>query len=405
MGKTMNKDDVLYRAKIATFDIREIGRISGKPINTAVRSAVDDAKKATKAGTMKDGEGKIGTIEGHLFLRIKAGSSHEDDFLLAKNFVGAAVPVVHDQAYQNKVNTYIQVRTAAYDQLVNGEKAIKARLTTLEQMLGVAQGQADEAKRGGFGMNNPGDRAANTLRQAIALAHEAEQLFQDEVHAPFETHRSFAAPDGVDGQDIAEYSKSYYLTKFRPKYGKADEYRKLCQTTVAMIRAAAKNARNFADRAGEVKVNAVSMAQELEGLAAGEVKAMTKVWGLQAVDSVQRAIEGDIVRLNETRETPNIPAAEIETLTARYLQTSNERMVAMKNSYSRLQKHVAKMGEIVASLSGIPKDQLKVAEVKEAIKAVDTHSKTMAKYVKTVEGHMKLAGTAYVSMKKEAAKV
>lgn len=403
MVKTMNKDDVLYRATIANFSISEIGRISGKPINGAVKTAIDNAKKATKAGTMKAGEGKIGTIDGHLYLRIKDGSSHEDDFLIVKNYTVPGVGPVRDGAYLRKVADYIQIRTDAFNKLATGEKAIKTILGQLTRILEMVEGNTEEAKRGQYGMETPADRAAKHLKDAIGLGNDAQRTFDDEVHAPFSLHRDYAAPEGVDNADIAEYSRSFYLTKWRPKYGTALEYNKLCQTTIGQIRAEAKNARNFTQNANEANANYTSMIQEQLNLAQGEVRAMTEVWGLQKVDTVAPAVEKDILNLITMRKNTVLAEDERQTLIGRYLQTSNERMVQMANSHKRLQKHVTKMDEIVQKTKAIPKDQLKLAAVKDAVKGIAEANKAMASYVKDCGAHMKLALGSYAKMKKEAA--
>ena len=405
MAKTMKKEDVLYRKDVATFDVKEISKISGKPLNNAVKTAIEEAKKATKAGTMKAGEAKIGLIEGHLFLRIKAGSSHEDDFLIAKNFTppNQDDQPVRDPAYKKKVSDYIEVRTEAYEKLVAGAKALKLELAKLDDLNARALDMVEEAKRGAFGLNNPADRADELVRKAILTTREVERLFTDEVHAPFETHRNFAAPDGVDNVDIAEYSRSYYLTKWRPVYGKAEENRRLAHTALAQIRAAASSARNFADRSDQVGANYESMTTELAALAEREVTAMTQVWGLQPVDGVARAVATDGEKIVGLRTQAKLAEAEREVLTERYLQTANERMVAMKSSYTRLRKHVDKMAELTGQIKTIPKPQLSLALVKEAVKRILAAEKAMTSYVKTAEGHIKAAGTAYAKVKKEAA--
>jgi len=401
MGKTMDKADVKYRASIATFDVREVARISGKPVNGAIKTAIENAKKAVKAGTMKAGEGKIGLIDGHLYLRIKDGSSHEDDFLIVKNFTATPTAPVRDQQYQTKVNDYIRIRTDAFNQLVAGEKEIKTRLARITDLYSQVQDLVEEAKR--FGMNNPGDRAADLLRQAILLAGEAETLFKDEVHAPFEAHRTYKSPAGVEDADITEYARPWYLAKWRPKYGTADEYRKLCQSTVGQIRAAAKNARNFADHADQTKANYVSMVDELAMQAEGELKAASKVWGLQPIEGVAEALDKDVERITSLKTTPKITEQEKEVVAQRNLQTANERVVMMANSLKRLQKHVAKMEEITSQVAQVPKDQLKVGEVKAAIKRIETARKGLATYVKACEKHGKNAAAAFGRVKKAAA--
>lgn len=405
MAKTMDKKDVLYRAAADKFDLAQVQKISGKAANTAIKTAIADAKKAKKAGTMKAPEAKIGMIEGHLFLRLKDGSTHIDDFLIAKNFTAPGTPQMKGSAYKKLVDDYIKTRTDAFNKLVAGEKAVKAKANEIEQILAQVEDMADEAKRGMFGLNNPADRADGKLREAIALAVDAERLFRDECHQPFDEHRNFKSPTGVDPADVEEYSRSFYLSQWRPKYGKAQEYVKLAKTAVAQIRAAAKNARNFADRRDHADANYISMAEELAALAEGERQAATEVWGLQPVDSVARAVTEDASRIRGLAEQANLPEKDREALTTRYLQTSNERMVAMKSSYTRLQKHVAKMGEITKKVSAIPKPQLKLAKVKAALLRVAAAQKELAAYAKTSEGHIKAAGKAFAAVKKVAATV
>lgn len=407
MPKTMNKADVLYRKDIASFDIAQISKISGKPLNNAVKSALEAAKKAVKSGEMKDGEGKIGLIEGHLFLRIKNGSKHEDDFLLVKNFTPPKDEdkPVRDPAYKKLVSDYIEARTTAYDQLVNGAKAIKAELAKLDEIKDRALDLLEEAKSGTFGYNDPGPRADELVKKAVLSTREIERLFKEEVHAPFDLHRNFASPKGVDNDDIAEYSRSFYLTKWRPVYGKAEENRRMAETTLGQIRDAAHSTRNFADVRSNKAENYTRLVESLATQAGEEVKAMTKVWGLQPIEDVTKGVNGDAKRIHDTRTDGQTPVNEREAVTARFLQTANERMVAMKTGYTRLQKHVEKMAEIANQLKGLPKEAASIAKVKEGVKTVAAAQKEMASYVKTVEGHMKDAAKAYANVKKEAATI
>ncbi|MEM9851420.1 MAG: hypothetical protein AAF761_05415 [Pseudomonadota bacterium] len=407
MPKTMKKADVIYRAAFARFDMGRITGISGKAIPSAVKNGLQDVKRAIKAGELKNVEMKIGTIEGNLFLRIKAGKTYVDDYLLIRNYAeaGPSEAPVRDRAYQRKVDDYIETRVAAYDQLKAGEQAIKAMKGELETMLDLAQGLADEAKRGGFGTNNPGERAAVVLRDAVGLATEAKRVFDRNVHPPFDTHRNFKKPDGVDTLDIDEYGRSFYLSKWRPVYGKAKEYVKLCNTTVAQIRAAAKNARNFADHAEAAALNYKSMAEELAALAEQEVEDATQVWGLQPVDGVARAVTQDGTNMAGLRSQESLPQADLEKLTERYLTTASERMVSMNNGIKRLKTHQAKMVQILGRAKTIPKEMLRDKAVKAAVKRMQTADKALLAYVKSCATHAKAATAAFAKVKKVAAEV
>jgi hypothetical protein len=403
--KTMKKEDVLYRAPIDQFDIGKISEISGKATSSALKTAIVEVKKGKKAGTYKKPEGKIGKIDQHLFLRLKDGDTHIDDFLIAKNFTGAAVAVDKGGAYKGKVAAYIKARTDGYNQLVAGEKQVKRLYGQLMTMLDQVKDTAEEAKRGGFGMTDPGGRAEKKVRDAIVLFTTIEKAFDDECHGPFSLHRDYKRPDDVDEEYVSEYTRTYYLTQWRPVYGKAKEYVELSKTAVAEIRAAAKNARNFADRAQHADANWVSMAEELAALAEGEVTAATKVWGLQPVEGVAQAVTDDGGKIVGLRTNTNVSDRDRDSMTERYLQTASERMVAMKNGYSRLKKHIEKMDSQVKQLKDIPKPQLKLDAVKTAVRRVDAADKALARYVKTVEGHIKEAGKAFATVKKEAATV
>lgn len=409
MPKTMNKEDVVYRAKLAVFDINAIKELSGRSPSSAVKVAIKEMSREKKSGALKDPELKIGKIGPHLYLRAKDKKTHLDDFLLAKNWTAPPDPdeaPVRDNAYRRKVADYIEIRKGALEEITMGEKEIKSWLAELQENLAFVQDLIPEAKAGFFGTNNPGDKATEKMHISIEIARTAKNLFDKNVHPPFQEHRNYKMPDGVDIADVDEYGRSFYLTQMRPKYGKAVEYVKLCNTTVAQIRAAAKNVRNFADHRDEEEANYRSMAGELVSLAENEVEAATQVWGLQPVEEVARAVGDDadkIIGLRAQVEDEGLDPGTAEQLTQRYLSTATERMVTMRNGYSRLKKHIQQMDGIVSRVKTIPKPMQKDRTVKDHIGNIAAAQKQLRTYVKAVDGHIKAAATAFTRVKKEAA--
>lgn len=409
MVKTMKKEDVLVRAKLDKFNVNCVKEHASKAAPSVVVTALKDLKRDKKAGKVKDPEVKLGLIEGHLFIRIKDGKKYLDDFLIKKNFEAAPddgddAPV-KDRAYMQKVKQYRDIRMEAFDQLIAGEKSIKRQLGELEDMLYRVQQIAEEAKAGNFGYSNPGDKAQTVLKDAIAKTKDMKSFFDAEVHAPFSEHRNYKKPDGVATEDVDEWGRSFYLSQWRPKYGKAVEYLKLAQTVVGQIRVAAKNAVNFTERSDNTVQNYRSYAQELAALVKAEVTDAGKVWGLQAPDEVTRAVTEDKDKLVGLRSQEKLGAADLEALTTRYLNTASERMVALANGFKRLQKHVEKQNEIAARLKTIPKSELKDKEIKNSIADIKKSVSDMKSYHKEVSGYVKSASSAFKEIKKEATAV
>ena len=409
MAKTMNKSDVLYRAKATAFDFNQFKQHAKKQPSVTVKSAISDAIAAKKNKTMKDPEAKIGLIDGHLFLRIKDGSKHIDDFLIVKNFKsGKDDGPVRDANYTKMVKAFIDQRKALLKTVSDGEAAIKATLDELKSSLAFAQAKAQEAERGVVGYDNIADKVDKIVSQAEAKLAAAKRIFTKDIHPIFDKHRTIRKPEGVDDKDVDGYGGPFYLSTVKPVYKKAVEWLKLGDTTVEQIKAAAKNARRFVDNADDKLSNYRSLAADLKQFAQQEVvDGKASFAKTTPIEDVKESLENDLGRIKSIKATPppgDDDGSKLAGLVRRYLENATGRVVGARNGFTRLEQHGDKMDKIVARLKEIPKAYLKDNTIKAEVKNVAGAKKDLDNFIKSSKKHLVAAAKVYSSIKSEAAK-
>lgn len=403
----MKKDDVLYRAKAGQFSFDEFKKHAQRSPSTTVTVAVNDVIKAKKKGEMKDPEVKIGLIGAHLYLRIKDGKTHVDDFLITKNFTPANDDEpVRDNAYKKKVADFIKSRKALLKDVSDGEAGIKAILVELKRDLQFAQGKVGEAERGAFGYNNPADKVDDLVKAAVVKLRTANDIFDDDIHPVFDEHRSVRAPVGVDSKDVSSYGGPFYLTSVKPVYKKAQEWLKLCNTLVDQMKASAKNARNFVDQSVAKLDSYRLMAVDLKGFAEQEVVAGEACFpSTTPIEDVAQSLTNDLASIKRIKETPPPDPTELPGMVRRYLDNSTGRVVGAKNGYSKLKKHGDNLNDVVSRAKEIPKAYLKDAQIKASLKDIVDAKKAFDGFVKSSNKHLTDAAKVFATIKKEAAKV
>ncbi len=406
MAKTMKKEDVLYRAKAGQFDFGEFKRHAQRSPTTTIKTAIGDAVKAKKKGEMKEPEAKIGTIDGNLFLRIKDGSKHVEDFLIVKNFdAGAADAPVRDNAYKKKVADFIRDRKNLLKVVSDGESEIKGIYNELKEDLLRLQDTTREAERGMFGHNDLGARADKTVKDAEGKLKAAQDVFDKTIHPIFDTHRSIRKPEGVDDNDVSDFGGPFYLSVVKPKYQKAAEFIKLCTTTIAQMKVAAKNTHNFVEKADDKLENYRTMAADLKTIAETELAESPKVFpATTPIADVKQSLENDLETIKRVKtDQPDLEG--LDGLVGRYLDNATGRLVGAKNGLSKLKQHTEKMNDIVGRAKDIPKAYVKDREIKTSLKDVVDAKKALDGFVKSSNKHLIEAAKVYAKVKKEAAKV
>ncbi|MEM9198725.1 MAG: hypothetical protein AAGD12_12860 [Pseudomonadota bacterium] len=404
MGDKMKKDDVKLRAKASSFNPSDAVALAGRSLPSAVTSAIKDAVKRQKAKELKDPEVKVGLIKGNLYLRLKDGSSHLDDFLLVKNWQDptANPDPKKDAGYKKSLKDFIDVRMEALAVVQSGEKAVKAEYLKIKEMRLRMLDVLEEAKRGiGYG-DRVVETADDIVKDAMSLAVAADKIRKD-IFKTYDEHRTFKTPEGLLQEDVSAYTRAFYLNRMKPAFAKAEEYVELCNTAIGQLRALSKDVRNHAKFRDQEDANNRSTIDELLKLLRQEQGAIQAVWGSKTpIDAIAESLSADVGKIKKSKTDPYDETTRM-SLVQGHLDNASGRVDGMKNAYSRLKKHLKIVDELAGRVKDLPKAAIKDNEVAAMVKAFGKTRKEIDVYVKECEGHMKKALTTYSTVKKEAA--
>lgn len=339
---------------------------------------------------------KLGLIKRDLVLRFKDGSKHLDDLILVKGWTeGAGDTVERDPAYQRLIDTFINTRKQAATQIRNGEKTIKQAAAWMEQLLKSIEKELVKAKAGELEGTTGKKDANRILTQADTCVTDVNRVFDEQVHGPFDVHRSFKTPNELDAKDVAEYLSKYYHNEMKPPYTKAVQYKKLCIATHQQIRDTHKLVVKWIDES-ESKVDNYSVAMaDLRARIQTELEDARNVWTLMTpIEELERRMKDKIASIKKHSDDRDLMLhdANLASLDAKDYTTK----------FSSVQKHLAKVKQIAARADRIPKEFRKHRIIKPHYDTIVQTMKDAKQYDKDCQKYMKAGLKLYAEVKKLA---